>query len=274
MEYTFLTKDGGECPAELSTAILKDASGNPRGFIAITKEITERKQAEARSLVYRKKLRSLSSQLSLAEERERRRIALQVHDRVSQDLAMCHIRLGALLKTKLSSYCAEQLGEIDGLVRQLIEEVRSLTFEISSPLLYEFGLEAALERFTEQIQAEHGLLCSFEDDGQPKPLDDDIRVLLFQMVRELLVNVIKHAQARKVRVGINKHDNDIRITVEDDGIGFDSRGITSDRKRAKGFGLFSIRERVRYIDGDIQVESERGRGTRVTLVAPLSGSKI
>ena len=254
---------------ELRISPLRDRRSHLTGRLIILCDVTERKRAEEKLLTYQKELRSLASQLSLAEERERRRIATEIHDRISQNLAMCRIKLEALVKSALSTPFAEPLNEICSIIKQLIDQLRSLTFELSSPLLYELGLEAAVERLTEEIQEQHGVLLNFEDDGQPKPLDNDIRVLVFQAVRELLINITKHAQARHASVCMKRHDGNLRITVVDDGVGFDTSRISPDSKRTKGIGLFSIRERLHQIGGHIEVKSKRGHGTRVTLAVPL-----
>jgi PAS domain S-box-containing protein len=244
------------------------SNGGTAGFSAIITDITERKHAEERLLAYQRELRSLAAKLSLAEERERRRIARAVHDRISQALALCRIKPGALMESAPSAL-AEPLGEIHDLVVQLIAEARSLTHELGSPLLYELGLGAAVERLTEETQERHGILIDFEDDGKPKQLDEHISVLLFQAVRELLVNIVKHAQAHRAKVSIKRDRVNLLIIVEDDGIGFDTSDISPRRKRTKGFGLFSIRERLHPVDGHMEIRSERGRGTRVSLLLPL-----
>ena len=273
--YTLLTMNGREFPGEIRTSVLKDLRGNPEEFIIFVKDITGHKLIKAQLSAYRRKLRSLISRLSLSEEHERQRIAAQVHDRVNQTLALCRMKLGALAKSAPSPHFAEQLDEINHIIRQLIEEIRSFTFELGSPLLYELGFEKAVEHLTKQVQEDHGILANFEDDGEPKPLGDDIRVLLFQIVRELLSNVVRHAQACNVHVYIQRQGSDIFITVEDDGVGFDTRKITSgSNKSDMGFGLFSIRERLSYLDRQLRIESEPGYGTRITVVAPLRLSRI
>jgi signal transduction histidine kinase len=206
----------------------------------------------------------------LAEEQERRRLATALHDRVAQTLALSKMKLGMLREPASSTDLAESVDEIYKLLEQAIQDTRSLIFEISSPILYHFGLEAAVEWLTEQTQKQYGILFEFRDDRQPKPLDEDVRVLLFQAVRELLVNVGKHAQARSVKVALRRDGNDIQITVEDDGVGFDAFPIGSHWSEIKGFGLFSIRERLDHVGGQLKIKSEPGHGTRVTLVAPLS----
>jgi signal transduction histidine kinase len=242
---------------------------NAQLYEAAQREITERKRAEARLLTYQQRLRSLASQLSLTEERERRRMATVLHDRVGQTLAICKIKLGALRQLASSTELAEPLDEVDKYLKEIIRATRALTLDISSPILYQLGLEAALEWLTEQTWERDGIPSEFRDDRRPKPLDDDVRVLLFQAVRELLVNVAKHAQAHSVKVAIQREDSNVQIIVEDDGVGFTTFPIGSHWSEIKGFGLFSIRERLDYLGGQLQIKSERGNGTRVTLVAPL-----
>ena len=104
-----------------------------------------------------------------------------------------------------------------------------------------------------------------DDDHAPKPLSDDVRVFLFQAVRELLMNTAKHAQTKEVKISLEREQNRIRITVADEGRGFD----TSELKRSGGFGLYNIGERLGTVGGSFQVRSEPGRGTEVALLAPL-----
>ncbi len=224
---------------------------------------------EVQLVEYQRELRSLALQVSLAEERERRRIAAELHERVTQNLALCRIKLGEMGRLAPSTAFAQGLNEIQSVIKELIKETRSLTFELSPPHLYEIGLEAALEALIHQIQEQYGLSASFKDDGQTKPLDDEVRVLLFQIVRELLVNIVKHAKSRHARVCIKRYGGNLQVTVEDDGVGFDPCGISFGKKRTEGFGLFSIRERLRYIGGQFEIESKRGCGTKAIIVAPL-----
>jgi signal transduction histidine kinase len=141
---------------------------------------------------------------------------------------------------------------------------------LSYPILYELGFEAAVaEWLTDQIQEKHRIKTEFEDDGYQKPLDDDIRVLLFRNVRELLINVVKHAQANKVKVSIRRVNEHINVNVEDDGVGFDPIEVMSMATKRAEFGLFSIRERLEQLGGLIEIDSEPGRGSKITMTAPL-----
>ena len=115
-----------------------------------------------------------------------------------------------------------------------------MTVELSPPILYELGLEQALEWLAEQTHRNYGIMITFEDDKQEKPLDDDVKVFLYQSVRELLTNVVKHAQIKNASVSIKKDNSNIRICVEDGGVGFTHSPKDMFKDGKTGFGLFSI----------------------------------
>ncbi len=144
-----------------------------------------------------------------------------------------------------------------------------LVFELSPPLLYDHGLEAALRELIRQTEEEHDITAVFTGDGQSREIDSDVAILLYQSVRELLVNVARHANAGRLAVSLGFIDGEVHVTVEDDGIGFDVGALSSGRQ-GSGFGLFSIRQRLGSVGGRMVVESDR-RGTRVLLAAPAAG---
>jgi signal transduction histidine kinase len=229
-----------------------------------------RRKAEERILEYQSHLKNLASQLTLAEERERRRIAGELHDQVSQSLALAKIKLDALRAGATSRRPDEVLSEASESLEKVIGDMRSLTFDLSCPVLYELGFEAAVsEWLEEQIEKEHGIKTEFEDDGQAKPLGDDVRVLLFRDVRELLINAVKHAHANKIKVSIRKAGEQMEVCVEDDGVGFDPAEAAAMAVRRGELGLFSIRERLEGFGGCVEIESAPGRGCRATIRAPL-----
>ncbi len=241
--------------------------------LELRNEIAERKKAQDKLLIYQEQLRSLASELSLSEERIRRQMATNVHDRIGQTLAISKIKLESVRESVSSQELSKSLKEISGLISQTIESTRSLTFELSPPVLYELGFEAAVEWLVRHTEEQHGLSARFKDDGKYKPLDDNIKILLFQGVRELLVNTAKHSEAKKVTVSIRRVKNEIRVSVEDDGVGFDASQVQLRKYRKGGFGLFNIRERLRHIGGFVDIDSKSSHGTRVTLSAPISHQK-
>jgi len=235
-------------------------------------EIAERRQAEQRLLLHQGQLRSLASELLLTEERERRRIATDLHDHIGQTLAVVQMKIDSLRPPEGTPESSDELDRISALLDEMDEGIRSLTFDLSPPVLYELGLKAGVEWLAEQLHAQHGLRIEVSDDGLPKPLGDDVSTLIFRAVRELLVNVIKHADAGVARVSLSRADRHIHAQVLDDGAGFESRPDTTPRDSSGGFGLFSIRERMESIGGSVQIESSPGQGARALLIAPLKAN--
>jgi PAS domain S-box-containing protein len=261
-----IRKDGSRIAVEIIGKMIPYDGRNLR--VVAVRDITARKQAEAKLLSYQSQLRSLASEVSMSEERERRRMAEYLHNYIGQTLALCKIKLGTPPESASDESRKRHTDEIRALLDQMIHDTQSLTFDLSPPVLYELGFEDAIEWLTDQMQGQHNTVFSFQTDGQPKPLGSDIRVLLFHAVRELLVNTVKHAKAQEVTVSLERQDSQIIIRVEDDGTGFD-RAADRSRDSKGGFGLFNIRERIAYFGGRMDIESGNGFGTRVTLSAPL-----
>ena len=225
---------------------------------------------EEKIRAYQRDLRSaaleMSSMESRIEERERHLIAADLHDFVGQNLVVTQFKLAALQKTLSSPERIRHVEEIRELTRQTIQYTRSLTVELNSPILVEIGFKAAVEALAEGFQKTHKIPISVEDDGRPKQLDDDTRYLLFRCVRELLMNIVKHSQANRVKISITRNNDIVNVSVEDNGIGFDPATVAG---KDSGFGLFTIRRRLKHAEGCCEVVSRPGSGTRVVLSAPL-----
>ena len=249
----------------ISVSPLRDPEGKLFGSIHILHDITAQKQAEQR-------LRSLASKLLLVGEQERREIAVGLHDHIGQTLAASNIKLGDLLSKPALRY-KKSLNEIRELIDLAIQNTRSLTFDLSPPVLYELGLDAAIEWLAEKTQREHGFAIDVERPSGSVSMDHEIRILLFQIVRELLFNVVKHAKAQRVRISVLWDNDQMRIRVKDDGVGFDTSKIQSLSGENGGFGLFSIRERLSYIGGNLEIVSKLHLGTDVTITAPVTLKK-
>jgi PAS domain S-box-containing protein len=266
-EKKYLRKDGQTAWARLTVSPFRGTPEEDQFAICMLEDITDQKQAEKEIRTYQEQLRSVASELSLTEERERRRLATDLHDHVGQILALAQIKLGAIRESASSTQLAEPMDEIRRLIEQTIQYTRSLTFELSPPILYDLGFEAAVEWLAELIQEQHGIAIKVQADRSPKMMNDEIRVLLFQTVRELLINVARHAQAKNIRVFIGRQDTNLQVKIEDDGLGLGLSPTTGDGPW--GFGFFSIGERLKYLGGHLEVTSEPGWGTRVTLQVPL-----
>jgi signal transduction histidine kinase len=164
----------------------------------------------------------------------------------------------------------QRFEDVLGLIDQTIQSTRTLTFEISPPILYELGLEPAIDWLCRQVQKKHGLKAEMSSSGHASSLPDDVRITLFRSVQELLLNAVKHGRASVVRVELTWDEGGIRIEVRDDGVGFDTGREASFIMDKGAFGLFSIRERIRSREGSLAISSAPGGGTSVTLMIPLS----
>jgi PAS domain S-box-containing protein len=269
-ENPLLTRDGDERIISWHNTLVKDEEGRITGVLSSGEDITERKLAEDKLLDYYERLRVLSSELSLTEQRERQKIATELHDRIGQSMAVSKIKLEALQKGLSSPEQSRSIKEIIELIDQLIYDTRSLTFELSPPVLYILGLGAALEWLAEQFQEKHGIPVRVIKTGEIKKLDNDMAFFLFRSTQELLINIAKHAKAQMVLLNVKKLKQEIHIDVEDDGIGFDTFKIEYPPNSSGGFGIFSIRERLNYLGGQFFVQSEPGHGTHVKMVVPAS----
>ncbi len=231
------------------------------------REVSARREEE--SLKYQSQLRSLSSELSLTEESERRRIAQELHDRIGHALAHASLKLRQVKHGSSPEASDPALDDVYRLIDQTIADTRTLTFELSPPVLYDLGLEAALDWLAEQTYNQHGIAVDFTDDMRPKPIEESLRILLFQAVRELMFNIVKHARATRAGISISREENWIRIVIEDNGIGF--AASEADRRIKKGgFGLFSIRERLMHQGGRLEIASSPAAGSCVTLMSPMT----
>jgi signal transduction histidine kinase len=234
------------------------------GFVL---DLTQRKHAEAEAREQKEQLQEMSSELMMAEERERRRIATVLHDAVVQMLALSKMKLDTLRRETPDEPVQRRLGEIYELIDRSIVHTRNLTAQLSPPVLYELGLSAAIQWLGDRIREDHGISFTLRDDRRPKPISDETRIALFQSVRELLMNVVKHARARRCEVEVRCVDSELRIVITDDGCGFSPRSPV-DYSRG-GFGLFSIRQRLAHLGGCLEIISEPGAGCRAIIYAPL-----
>jgi PAS domain S-box-containing protein len=258
----FATKEGNVRWVDYTVgSIVHD--GQP-AIVGTAVDITERVRLE-------ENLRALAYQLSTTEERERRRMATYLHDVIGASLVLCKIKLRSLEHETPRDLLQQQLQEARRLLDQSIKNTRTLTFDLSPPVLYELRFESALRSLAEQMLEEHGIALTFADDNKPKPLPNEVRVVVFYAVREVLMNVIKHAEAKEVKLSIARKETWVAIDLEDDGKGFDVSHLELRTTHDGGFGLFNVRERLTYLGGCLGVQSTPGHGTEVSIAVKLEG---
>jgi len=251
----------------------KNHEGEIIGLLGLSVNITEQKQAEGLLQEYQQRLKALAFQLTITEEKERRHIAADLHDNVGQSLALARMQLASARKSASEPKLADKLDDISDTLLETLEDTQQLMFELSPPSMNELGLSAAIPEWLEdQIGNRHGLKTEFIDnilDSHRKTLDPNVRSILFRSVRELLINVVKHARANKVRVRVEDKNSSLKIIVEDDGIGFDPGAVIHAGSKIGGFGLFSIEERMADLGGNLKIVSEPGKGCTAILSAPF-----
>ena len=247
----------------------KDTDGS-RLILEMGIDVTEQKLAERRILDDQERLRALSAEVMMVEERERRNIAAGLHDSVGQILAFLKIELGDLKRSGLSKELVSIIQHLREQIEQAIKQTRTLTFELSPPELYTLGLGSALEELAHRFSEDRGLTCSVDICDDSYSLSEQMKILLYRSIRELLINAVKHARAESVKIIINKVDHNIEVVIEDNGIGFDTSCLDRTQShKTTGFGLYSLGERLRQMGGKIEIYSRKGKGTKITLLAPL-----
>jgi signal transduction histidine kinase len=255
---------GGPLYYMVSKFVIPQSGGELLGGIGI--DITERKRAEAEVEAQQRRLKALALEVSQIEERERRRIATALHDQIGAALAIAQMQLELSRQEDDLPRREKAMTRAIGSIEEAIGHTRSLTCELSPPVLYESGLEAAVRWLAEEMGRRYGLPVAVEEDQRRHELGKEMKIVLFQAVRELLTNVVKHAKAKTARIRIAGDEHWLRIGIEDDGVGL---ATPSPSSRPNGFGMFNVRERLLGMGGRLEVESEKGKGTRVTIVAPM-----
>jgi signal transduction histidine kinase len=220
---------------------------------------------------YEQALKALGRELSRSKERERQRIAAQLHDEFGQDLLLAKMRLTELLD-RLPQRHGHFVEGIVGIIEDLICRTRTIIDELSLQRLCETGLKAALQSLTKELQTKHGLICTTKLDLMPNLLKDQVQQVLFRGVRELLFNVVKHARASRVKVVVTRKPGSVAIEVCDDGRGFDRHKTFLGDLSIGRFGWFSVRADLAALGGDLHIFSHIGKGTRAVITLPIAAT--
>lgn len=249
-------KDELECRVQERTRELSRANE------FLEREILERKQIENSLRISYEKLKSLTSELARVEENERKRIAADLHDRLGQNLAMAKLTLETV-SAEAGVRFRKQVNNAVELLKESIKDTRSLVKELS-PQLYELGFTPAVELLCEQMREKYGMEIKFKGPKKIK-LPDEIQSFLFRSIRELVINSVKHSGTKKINVDIKKSPEIISATIRDYGKGFEANALAE----TKGFGLFSIRERLEALGGSFRIDSPAQKGAVVIIQIPL-----
>lgn len=275
-EWILRRGDGGTVAADVVVTKMSDGR-----CMVLLRDATERRrrwqaaralaeELERRVAQRTEQLRRLSADLELAESRERRQIARDLHDDLGQVLAAARIRLAGLCEDRRADVRRAAL-EISELVEQANRSTRSLAAQLAPAVLYELGLPAALEWLAEELGRRFGLSVQVQDDETHKPLSQEVRSIVYRAVRELLINVAKHAGVDHADVALQREGTAMVVRVSDGGVGF----VAQDGKTGsgQGIGLVSVRERLAHIGGAFDIRSVPGDGTEAVLRVPLQAER-
>ena len=214
-----------------------------------------------------KQLRLLAAELTLTEQRERKRLSQILHDGLQQHLLSAKIRIGGVNELIGDANLKQAIDEIEIIICESVKLSRSLSSALSPPILHECGLSGGLEWLVRWMREKHNFKVDLSIGTQPD-LAEDVKILIFESVRELLVNAVKHSKVHSARVSINPANGaGLRIVVSDEGTGFDPRQLKPPGEEG-GFGLFSVCERVGLIGGRVEIDSAPGSGSRLVLLVP------
>jgi PAS domain S-box-containing protein len=255
-------------PAEftLTAAGEYSHSGKPKRYRVILADVSKLKQMERQARETGERLRSLASQLNLAEEHGRMAIAQTLHDAISQTLAAARMKLSTALNTSVPP--EKTVDEVLALLAAVLDESRSLMEEISPAVLHELGLGPSADWLADKMSRMHGISINTDKTGDFSDLGQDEKIMIYQMMRELLTNVVRHSGARNALLSLWRHAGAVGMSVWDDGRGFNAQKAGS--AAGEGFGLFNISERMKACGGGMQIESAPGQGTTVTIRLPLA----
>lgn len=249
---------------QLYTALLEK-------HIQARRNLAEIREREKELVASRDRLRRMSSQLALTEEHEKKRLATALHDSVLQSLSATALKARVLEDMITDREARLLLSSIRKELSEELQNLRSLTFELCPPILYELGLSAAVEWLGDQIRKD-GIDFIFEKREEPRGSGQTLQIMAFQCIREMFTNIRKHSHARRVVVNQRVKNRKLTVEVRDDGDGFDPDSIANLSKERSSFGLMNIMERLREAGGDLKIDSAPGRGTLVQFAIPFESS--
>jgi PAS domain S-box-containing protein len=271
VEYKLRGKGGREIWALLNTRLVYD-KGKPRSATVVAHDITDLKMAEEALLESEKRLRSLSSQLMKAQEKERMRLSKELHDELGQALALLKHRVRSIQRKlqKGQSSLNEECEKTNRYIDEIIENVRRLSRDLSPSILEDLGLSSALQWLTESFDKQYSLVKSFDIENLDDLFSKEEQTNLYRISQEALNNIAKHAEATHVSFAVQENEGSVSLIIEDDGKGFDLNKVKARHSPEKGLGLDAMEERAHMLGASLHIKSQVGEGTRITLTIQIA----
>ncbi|MBU4447755.1 MAG: PAS domain S-box protein [Proteobacteria bacterium] len=250
---------------------IPDKDGRPALIGAVGIDITLRRRAEEALRESEQRLRFLTSQLLSAQERERKRISMELHDELGQSLAVLKLQIRAIERglgddqQDLKAECVELLLYLDG----VIDDIRRLSRDLSPAIIEDLGLQSALKYLINGVSKHYTVSQAFEVEDLDQLFPAEAQIIIYRIFQECLTNISKHADATEVSIAVKEHDGLISLMIEDNGAGFDPALVLARRATGRGLGLAALDERARMLGGTLEIRSQPGAGTRMTCVIPV-----
>jgi len=252
-----------------SNVALRDKRGKPAAVLEVSRNITEQKQAEDELKAAKERLETLSRSLLETLENERRYIARELHDEIGQKLTAVRMNLETMQHSSNSQKRRNSTKENITIVESLFEQVRNLSLNLRPSILDDLGLIPALRWYASRIEQEAEITIQHVEDFVDYRLPKEIETACFRVIQETLTNAMRHAKARQVIVELKHNENELKLSVADDGVGFDVKSAQERSALGESFGLLGMQERVMLLGGTIKIESVQPGGTKIKACFPI-----
>jgi PAS domain S-box-containing protein len=253
----------------LSSPVYKDKEISY--FVTTSRDITLSIKAEKEIQQYQTSLQKMTTEMTMIEEKQKKEIASNIHDHLSQSLVISKMRINQLKKNPQLKFIDEDLMFIETHISEALENSRKITYELSPPVLYQIGIIDDLNLLLEDVEATHKISYRFNRNVNSIKLSDVKSILLYRSIQEVIKNAIKYADASLITLNFDKDDLGIYILIYDDGVGFDTNVLKNLHNHSgSGFGLFTVQERIKNIQGKFTIESKINVGTSVKIFIPLA----
>ena len=241
-------------------------------FITSTRDITQWVLAKKEIQEYQTSLQKLTTEITLIEEKQKKEIATNIHDHLSQSLVISRMRISEMKKKPELKKINEDLLFLETHIYEALENSRKITYELSPPVLYQLGIIDALNWFLDNTETTHKIECQINSNTTNIKFSDVKSILLYRSIQEVITNIIKYANASLITLDINKNNNKIDFLITDNGVGFDTSILNKQHHNhsGSGFGLFTVKERIKNIQGEFSIISKTNTGTIVKIIVPLT----